>query len=107
MILSLTRDILAECERKPRADAWWEQVVELQIAGRGIRRMQGLERLSSLQRASFAHNEISHIQGLDACLALQELSFEARLLHCLLASVQLKKLLLSCNRGNIMTKICK
>ena len=58
--------------------------------GRGVRRMQGLERLTSLRKASFARNQISHIQGLDACPALQELSFEARdlaltlLLECII-----------------------
>lgn len=61
-----------------RMDACWEQVVEVQMVGRGVRRMQGLERLTALKKASFARNEISHIQGLDACTALQELSFEAR-----------------------------
>ena len=47
------------------------------MVNRGVRRMQGLERLTSLRRASFAHNEISHIQGLESCTRLQELSFEA------------------------------
>ena len=55
-------------------------MVEIHMVGRGVRRMQGLERLTGLHKASFARNEISHIQGLDACTALQELSFEARCL---------------------------
>lgn len=72
------RMLLAEREKGPKADAWWQKVVEVQLVGRGLRRMQGLERLTSLIKASFARNEISHIQGLDACTALQELSFEVR-----------------------------
>ncbi|KAL3155218.1 Leucine-rich repeat-containing protein 9 [Trebouxia sp. C0010 RCD-2024] len=66
----------AEHDKRPKADAWWQKVVEVQLIGRGLRRMQGLERLTSLIKASFARNEISHIQGLDVCTALQELSFE-------------------------------
>ena len=66
----------------PKTDAGWEQVVEVQMVGRGVRRMQALERLTGLKKASFARNEISHIQGLDACTALQELSFEARDFAC-------------------------
>lgn len=46
------------------------------MANQGLRRVQGLERLTSLRKACFADNEISHIQGLEACTALQELSFE-------------------------------
>lgn len=66
-----------ERDREPKADAWWQKVVEVQMVGRGLRRMQGLERLTNLTRASFARNEISHIQGLDACTALQELCLKA------------------------------
>lgn len=68
----------AEHGKGPKTDAWWDQVVEVQMVGQGVRRMQGLERLTGLKKASFACNEISHIQGLDACTALQELSLEAR-----------------------------
>lgn len=67
----------AEHGKGPKTDAWWEQVVDIQVVGRGVRRMQGLEHLIGLKNASFAHNQISHIQALDACTALQELSFEA------------------------------
>lgn len=72
----------AEHGKGPRTDTCWEEVVEVQMVGRGVRRMQGLERLTALKKASFARNEISHIQGLDACTALQELSFEARDFAC-------------------------
>lgn len=46
------------------------------MADHGLRRVQGLEQLTGLRKACFAHNEISHLQGLEACTALQELSFE-------------------------------
>jgi hypothetical protein len=46
------------------------------MADHGLRRIQGLEQLIGLRKACFAHHEISHIQGLEACTALQELSFE-------------------------------
>lgn len=67
---------LAEGKSGPRQESWWGEVVELQLADRGLRRVQGLERLVSLRKACFAQNEISHIQGLDACTALQELSLQ-------------------------------
>lgn len=51
------------------------------MANQGLRRVQGLERLTSLRKACFADNEISHIQGLEACTALQELSFEVEALY--------------------------
>ena len=60
----------------PKPAAWWSHVVELRMADQGLRRIQGLDQLTALRKACFAHNEISYIQGLEACTALQELSFE-------------------------------
>ena len=68
--------LTADGQAGPKPAAWWGHVVELRMADHGLRRVQGLEQLTGLRKACFAHNEISHIQGLEACTALQELSFE-------------------------------
>lgn len=57
-------------------ETWWGEVVELVVEGRALRRLQSLERLTKLEAASFASNEISRIQGLASCTALQELSLQ-------------------------------
>ena len=51
-------------------------VVELALERRHIRRLQNLSQLKSLRRASFADNQISHIEGLEGCALLEELSLE-------------------------------
>lgn len=38
--------------------------------------LQNLGQLVNLRRASFADNQISHIEGLDGCSALEELCLE-------------------------------
>jgi Leucine-rich repeat (LRR) protein len=38
--------------------------------------LQNLETLVNLRRASFVDNQISHIEGLSACTALEELCLE-------------------------------
>ncbi|GFH31828.1 uncharacterized protein HaLaN_30945, partial [Haematococcus lacustris] len=51
-------------------------IQELVLERRHIRRIQSLEGLVNLRRASFADNQISHIEGLSACTALEELCLE-------------------------------
>lgn len=41
-----------------------------------VRRIQNMEKLTSLRRASFADNELTRLEGLDQCTALEELSVE-------------------------------
>ncbi|KAJ9527642.1 hypothetical protein QJQ45_025918 [Haematococcus lacustris] len=76
-------------------------IQELVLERRHIRRIQSLEGLVNLRRASFADNQISHIEGLSACTALEELCLEDNRLAAvegLQGLTRLKKLQLGKNR---------
>ena len=68
-----------------RADGKIEagEVVQLELAGQGIRRVQGLDQLTALRHACLADNELTGLQGLPACTALHHLSLQVSpaLLH--------------------------
>ena len=49
---------------------------ELELDHQHLRKLHGLERLSSLRRASFCNNELARIEGLEQCALLEELSLE-------------------------------
>lgn len=51
-------------------------MVELDLSKQGLRRLQGLDQLVGLRKACFAGNELSLVQGLPACTALQHLSLQ-------------------------------
>jgi Leucine-rich repeat (LRR) protein len=55
---------------------WWCQVEEVVLEHRRVRRLQNLERLTGMRRASFCDNEVSRLEGLEECTALEELSLE-------------------------------
>jgi len=57
-------------------DSWWRQVEEIVVEHQRVRRIQNLEKLTSLRRASFVDNELTRLEGLDFCTALEELSVE-------------------------------
>lgn len=55
---------------------WLDSVEELFVDSEGIQKLQHLERLGNLRRASFAHNDLTSMEGLQGCTALEELSLE-------------------------------
>ena len=55
---------------------WWASVEELELNHQHLRKLQGLERLVGLRRASFCNNELARVEGLDRCTALEELCLE-------------------------------
>eukprot|EP00854_Cymbomonas_tetramitiformis_P014094 gene14094-16667_t len=57
-------------------DAWWESVEEVVLEHQRVRRLQNLERLTKMRRASFSDNELTRIEGLECCTSLEELSLE-------------------------------
>lgn len=62
--------------------SWLSTIVEVNLKGQGLRRLQALEQLTALRKACFADNELSLIQGLSACTALQDLSLQvSHILH--------------------------
>lgn len=56
--------------------SWWANVVELDLKGQGLRRLQALDELTHLRKACLADNELSVVQGLAACTALLELHLQ-------------------------------
>jgi len=57
-------------------DSWMEQVEELDMDHRRLRKIANLGRMGNLRRASFCDNEITRIEGLENCLLLEELLLE-------------------------------
>jgi Leucine-rich repeat (LRR) protein len=55
---------------------WWESVEELVLEHQRVRRLQNLERLTKMRRASFCDNELTRVEGLECCTGLEELSLE-------------------------------
>jgi Leucine-rich repeat (LRR) protein len=55
---------------------WTDMVEELFLDNQGIQQLQHLEHLKNLRRASFAHNELTSMSGLESCTVLEELSLE-------------------------------
>ena len=55
---------------------WGGEVQEVVLEHQCLRRIQNLEQLTSMRRASFRDNAISCIEGLRHCTALEELSLE-------------------------------
>lgn len=56
----------------------WEKKVEVLILNhKRLKKINNLENLSNLRRASFVDNEISNIEGLQYCKLLEELSLES------------------------------
>mmetsp|Transcript_34109 Transcript_34109/g.96662 ORF Transcript_34109/g.96662 Transcript_34109/m.96662 type:complete len:1474 (-) Transcript_34109:585-5006(-) len=68
--------ILAAGQAGNGDDSWWHNVEELVVEHQRVRRIQNLENLTRLRRASFADNELTRLEGLDQCTALEELSVE-------------------------------
>ena len=60
----------------PIADGWRSVLQELELDHCSIRRLQNLHGLTSLRRASFSDNELTHVEGLEGCTALEELILE-------------------------------
>ena len=80
---------------------WWCQVEEVVLERRRVRRLQNLERLTGMRRASFCDNEIARLEGLEECTALEELSLEENrivVIEGLQRLTALKKLDLGKNR---------
>ncbi|KAF5838089.1 hypothetical protein DUNSADRAFT_3398 [Dunaliella salina] len=77
------------------------QITELVLERKHIRRLQNLSLLPNLRRASFADNQISHIESLEGCTALEELCLEENrvvAIEGLQGCTRLKKLQLGRNR---------
>ena len=58
------------------SEDWWESVEELVLEHQRVRRLQNLERLTKMRRASFCDNELTRVEGLECCTSLEELSLE-------------------------------
>lgn len=61
---------------------WASSIVEVDLKRQGLRRLQGLEQLTNLRKACFADNELSLVQDLSACTALQDLSLQVIPVSC-------------------------
>lgn len=55
---------------------WLEEMEELILDNQGIQWLQNLDQLPNLRRASFAHNDLTSMKGLQSCMALEELFLE-------------------------------
>lgn len=64
------------CEKEAAGAKWLDSIEELHVDNEGIERLQHLDKLPLLRRASFAHNDLCSMEGLQACVALEELSLE-------------------------------
>jgi len=58
------------------SDGWWRHVEELELNHQHLRKLQGLDGLINLRRASFCDNALTRLEGLERCVALEELSLE-------------------------------
>lgn len=58
------------------SEGWEKKVIELNVSNKRLRRIQNIESLTQLKKISFAHNEISRIEGLTECMKLEELNLE-------------------------------
>jgi hypothetical protein len=56
--------------------SWRVALQELDLDHCGLRRLQNLENLPNLRRASFCDNELTHVEGLETCTSLVELMLE-------------------------------
>jgi Leucine-rich repeat (LRR) protein len=85
------------------ADSWRRLVQEVDLDHQGLRKMQNLDGMIGLRRASFCDNELTKIEGLNTCTALEELILEENRISQLdgMASLAyLKRLDLGKNRLN-------
>lgn len=57
-------------------DGWWRHVEELELNHQHLHKLQGLDKLVNLRRASFCDNALTRLEGLERCVALEELSLE-------------------------------
>ena len=57
-------------------DSWMEEIEELDMDHRRLRKVANLSRMTNLRRASFCDNEITRIEGLESCVLLEELLLE-------------------------------
>jgi len=57
-------------------DSWMNEIEELDMDHRRLRKVANLSRMGNLRRASFCDNEITRIEGLDSCVLLEELLLE-------------------------------
>ncbi|XP_062511836.1 leucine-rich repeat-containing protein 9-like isoform X2 [Corticium candelabrum] len=55
---------------------WFTKITTLNLDGQGLSKLSNVDKLVNLKWASFAHNYISKIEGLEACRHLLELSLE-------------------------------
>ncbi|KAK9829835.1 hypothetical protein WJX72_008166 [[Myrmecia] bisecta] len=62
---------------------WWGRVMEVEVGGRCLRRLQNLEHLTDVQRLAFPANELTAIQGMEACTSLTELNLQDNRISCL------------------------
>eukprot|EP00002_Diphylleia_rotans_P035034 TRINITY_DN7595_c0_g1_i7.p1 TRINITY_DN7595_c0_g1~~TRINITY_DN7595_c0_g1_i7.p1 ORF type:complete len:1038 (-),score=211.49 TRINITY_DN7595_c0_g1_i7:43-3156(-) len=58
------------------SDAWWINIVEVDLSMKKIRKMQNFERLINLSKLDLSGNEITKIEGLDMCTLLTDLNLE-------------------------------
>ena len=56
--------------------SWRNELQDIELDHCGVRRLQNLEGLLNLRRASFSDNELTHIEGLETCVNLRELILE-------------------------------
>lgn len=73
--LLLVAPVLANGDRAS-TDSWAAKVVQLELQGQALRRLQALEQLTALRKVSLADNELTGVQGLTACAALEHLSLK-------------------------------
>ena len=59
-----------------KSDHWWGFVEAIRLDGCHLRRLRGLERLTSLRQVSVADNELTSFEGLQKLTTLQELQYE-------------------------------
>jgi hypothetical protein len=68
----------ASAEEGPPAESeeWLWMVDQLVVESSGIRRLQYVHKMANMRKASFADNALSRLDGLEQCLALEELCLE-------------------------------
>jgi hypothetical protein len=69
---------VAEDTPLAESDKWLSTVEQLVVESSGLRRLQYVHQMANLRKASFADNALSRLDGLEQCLALEELCLEVR-----------------------------
>lgn len=67
----------SEYVRKDNDLVDWKSIEEINFNHCGLSKIQNLDKIINLKRASFSDNEISHIAGFESCTYLEELNLES------------------------------